>query len=76
MLRSLFLAHPRQCGESYATHARFALGVSGALFKAAFAALVHAAVPALFERTASRTVLRLSPVMASRQAASSVTARD
>ena len=38
------------------------------LFGAAFAALVHAVAPALFKTTASRTVIRLYPVMAARNA--------
>lgn len=68
MFRSLFLAHPAHCGESYFTHARFALGAAWTLFGAAFAAFVHALVPALFETTASRTVIRLYPTMAHRNA--------
>ncbi len=38
------------------------------LFGAAFAALAHAIVPATFKTTASRTVIRLYPVMAGRSA--------
>ncbi|MCV0416501.1 MAG: DUF6356 family protein [Brevundimonas sp.] len=68
MLKSFFLSHPRACGESYAAHARVALGVSATLFGAAFAALVHAVAPPLFKTTASRTVIRLYPVMAARNA--------
>ncbi len=68
MLKRLFLAHPSQCGESYAEHGRFAFGVSMTLFGAAFAALAHAVVPATFKTTASRTVIRLYPVMAGRSA--------
>lgn len=66
MLKSLFLSHPAACGESYFRHARFALGASATLFGAAFAALIHALIPALFETTASRTVIRLYPVMTQR----------
>lgn len=68
MLKRLFLAHPSQCGESYVQHGRFALGVSMTLFGAAFAALAHAIVPGTFRTTASRTVIRLYPVMARRSA--------
>lgn len=68
MLKSLFLSHPAACGESYFKHARFALGASATLFGAAFAALIHALVPALFKTTASRTVIRLYPTMAHRNA--------
>lgn len=68
MIRSLFLAHPANCGESYFHHARFALGAAWTLFGAAAAAFVHALIPALFETTASRTVIRLYPTMARRNA--------
>ena len=68
MLKRLFLAHPSQCGESYAEHGRFAFGVSMTLFGAAFAALAHAIVPAVHKTTASRTVIRLYPIMANRSA--------
>lgn len=66
MLKSAFLSHPRACGESYLAHARFALKTSMTLFGAAFAALAHALVPAWFETTASRTVIRLYPTMSAR----------
>lgn len=59
MIDRLFLDHPRKVDESYGQHARFALGVSAQLFAAALAALVHALIPALFERTASTIVARL-----------------
>lgn len=68
MLKRLFLAHPSQCGESWAEHGRFAFGVSMTLFGAAFAALIHAIVPALHKTTASRTVIRLYPIMTNRSA--------
>lgn len=68
MLKRLFLAHPSQCGESYAEHGRFAFGVSMTLFGAAFAALAHAIVPAVHKTTASRTVIRLYPIMTNRSA--------
>lgn len=73
MLKSLFLSHPAACGESYFKHARFALGASATLFGAAFAALIHALVPALFKTTASRTVIRLYPVMSHRNGFSAET---
>lgn len=66
MINRLFLSHPSQCGETYAEHGRFAFGVSMTLFGAAFAALAHALVPALCKTTASRTVIRLYPVMSGR----------
>ncbi len=51
-----FLAHPRALGESYFAHQRVALGFSLRLFAAAFACLVHALVPGLFQSTASRII--------------------
>ncbi len=51
-----FLNHPRSVGETYMEHQGFAVAVSLKLFIAATACLIHALVPALFERTASRIV--------------------
>jgi hypothetical protein len=59
MIARLFLNHPSSVDESYAEHARFAAGFSLKLFGAAFAALVHAVIPGLFEKTASRTIAEL-----------------
>lgn len=59
MIARLFLDHPSSVDESYAEHARFAGAVSLKLFGAAFAALVHAVIPCMFEKTASRTVAEL-----------------
>lgn len=59
MIRKFFISHPASVGESYFEHARFAAWFSGQLFAAAFAALVHALLPGLFERTASNIIRRL-----------------
>lgn len=59
MLNRLFLDHPRSVDESYAQHARFAAGFALRLFAAAFAATVHAVLPFMFEKTASRIVADL-----------------
>lgn len=59
MISRIFLDHPRSVDETYLEHAAFAGRVSLTLFAAAFAALVHALVPAAFERTASRIVAEL-----------------
>ena len=59
MIDRVFLAHPRQVDESYGEHFLFALKFSGTLFVAAFAALLHAFIPAACEKTASRIVARL-----------------
>ena len=59
MLTKLFLSHPRSIDESYFEHARVALTFAGVLAYAAFAALMHAIVPAFFEKTASRLIVEL-----------------
>ena len=59
MLDDLFLRHPRSIGENYAQHFATAFEVGLRLVAAGAACLVHAFLPALFERTASRTVSAL-----------------
>jgi hypothetical protein len=59
MFDKIFLRHPRSVGESYLEHMTVALGFAGRLAVAALAGLIHALVPALFERTASRIVAEL-----------------
>lgn len=56
MITRLFLSHPRSVDESYGTHALFAGGFALRLFVASCAAFVHAIVPCLFEKTASRMI--------------------
>lgn len=56
---TLFLDHPRSVGESYTQHAVFAASFSARLLVAGLAALIHAFIPALFEKTASRIVAEL-----------------
>jgi hypothetical protein len=68
VLQKLFLTHPHSVGESYFAHQRMALTVCLALFGAALAALVHALIPALCERTASRTILALHQRITARSA--------
>ena len=58
-MKSLFLAHPRSVDENYFEHMAFAGRFSGKLFLAAFCALVHAVLPFLFERTASRMIAEM-----------------
>jgi hypothetical protein len=59
MLQRIFLAHPATVDESFFEHMLFALRFAASLFAAAFAALVHAFVPCLFEKTASRIIAQL-----------------
>ena len=58
-MKSLFLTHPRSVDESYAEHMAFAGRFSVKLFLAAGAALVHAFLPFLFEKTASRMIAEM-----------------
>ena len=62
-----FAAHPRSVGETYAEHFRTAARFGLAMVSGGIACLAHALVPALFERTGSRTVKRLYSDMVSRQ---------
>ncbi len=59
MIRRIFLDHPSSVDETFLQHMAFALKFAGLLFTAAFAALVHALIPCLFEKTASGIIARL-----------------
>ncbi len=58
-MKSLFVAHPQSVDESYVEHMAFAGRFSGKLFLAAGAALVHAVLPFLCEKTASRLIAEM-----------------
>ena len=53
MFQRIFLAHPASVDESFLQHMAFALRFAGLLLAAGGAALVHAFIPCLFEKTAS-----------------------
>ena len=59
MFRRLFLSHPQQAGESYFQHQRAALSFALALLVAGLAAIAHAIVPGLCERTAGDIIRKL-----------------
>ncbi|MEM6635018.1 MAG: DUF6356 family protein [Pseudomonadota bacterium] len=59
MLGKIFLDHPSSVDETYLEHAAFALWFAGWLFLAAGAALIHAIIPAAFEKTASGIIAKL-----------------
>ncbi|MGR3503273.1 DUF6356 family protein [Pseudaestuariivita sp.] len=59
MFARLFTDHPKAVDETYFQHMGVALGFAGTLALAAGAALVHALIPALCEKTASTTIARL-----------------
>ncbi len=62
----LFFEHPAKVDETYAEHLVFAWAFGLELIYAGIAALTHALVPCLFERTASTTVKRLHEVIQNR----------
>lgn len=56
---NIFTAHPASVDESFGEHFLFAMKFAGLLFAAAGAALVHAILPFMFEKTASKIVAKL-----------------
>lgn len=60
MFARLFLDHPAKVEETYFEHMCFALRFAALLAAAMGAALVHAVIPCLFEKTASQIIARLS----------------
>ncbi len=52
-LSAIFRDHPASVGESYFEHMAFALSFALRLLAAGAAALIHAFIPCLFEKTAS-----------------------
>ncbi len=59
MFARVFLDHPAKVDETFFQHMLFAMKFSALLFMAAGAALVHAIIPCLFERTASTIIAQL-----------------
>ena len=59
MFGRLFLDHPHSVDESYFEHLLFAGGFALRLVGAGLAALVHALVPCLFEKTASNMIAKM-----------------
>jgi len=59
MFQRWFLEHPQSVGETYFEHQRTALVFSATLFGAGVRCLIHALVPCLFQRSASRTIAEL-----------------
>lgn len=68
LLKAMFVDHPGSVGESYRQHFGVAFGFALALLGAGFAALIHAVIPCLFEKTASTTIRRLNARIAARDA--------
>lgn len=59
MINRIFLAHPATVDETFFQHMRFALCFATRLLAAGCAALIHAFVPCLFEKTASNVIAEL-----------------
>ena len=59
MFARLFITHPESVGESYFQHQRAAFSFAGPLLLAGFACLLHAVIPGLCERTASKRIAML-----------------
>lgn len=56
VLQRIFIAHPQSVDETYFEHMRFAGWFASRLLLAGGAALVHAIIPCLFEKTASAMI--------------------
>ena len=55
----IFIDHPQSVNESYFEHMRFAGWFAARLLMAGVAALTHAFIPCLFEKTASRMIAQM-----------------
>ena len=70
-LATMFLAHPRSLGMSWASHGIGAVKIGATLIGAGLACLIHAIVPAWFTQTAGKTVSGLHEHMVQRKAGAS-----
>lgn len=61
--------HPAEVNETYWQHMRFAACMSGRLFKASAAAMLHSIVPGWCETTASREIAAMHEEITSRSKA-------
>ena len=66
MIAKLFIDHPRAIGETYSKHARTAFSFGWRMTVGGLACMVHAIVPGIFVKTASRTVVQLDAEMRGR----------
>ena len=65
-LDRVFFTHPRAVNESYLEHFAVAMGFAVRLLGAGLAALVHALIPCLFEKTASTAIRAMHDQISSR----------
>lgn len=66
IFKAIFVDHPASVDETYFEHMKFALTFSFWLGAACLAALVHAFIPAAFEKTGSNIIKRLHAKIESR----------
>jgi len=66
-LMNFFTEHPESVGETYLEHFFVAIRFSFKLFLSSIAALIHAFIPALFKKTASRQIKKMYGQMTSRK---------
>ena len=69
MIAKLFTDHPRSIGETYGEHARTAFSFGCRMTVGGLACMVHAIIPGLFVKNASRTVVQLDAEMRGRKPA-------
>ena len=62
----IFIDHPGSVDETYFEHMRFAGWFASRLLAAGGAALVHAIIPCLFEKTASQMIKDMNARLVSR----------
>ena len=70
LIHRLLLAHPRTVGESYTEHAGIASRFGATMVAGGVKCLIHAVLPAVFERSASDCVAKLNGELTRRRAAS------
>ncbi len=58
-MKTLFTEHPNSVNETYGEHMAMSASFGFAMLCGAFAALVHAVFPFLFEKTGSTIITRL-----------------
>ena len=59
MINRFFIQRPQSVNETYLEHLWFALKFAALLSCAATAALIHAFIPAMYEKTASTIIAKL-----------------
>jgi hypothetical protein len=64
-----FTEHPASVGESYSRHCVCAFGFGARMVGAGIACMIHALLPFLFVRTASRAITELNERMIANRAA-------